>query len=61
MHRTGTSYEPSAIGHVSYDVLGPGHGRVSLRWVLAHLVEEIARHAGHADMLRELTDGQTGR
>ena len=39
----------------------PQHGRVSMRWVLAHLVEEIARHAGHADILRELTDGQTGR
>jgi uncharacterized damage-inducible protein DinB len=37
------------------------HGRVTLRWVLAHLVEEIARHAGHADILRELTDGVTGR
>jgi uncharacterized damage-inducible protein DinB len=37
------------------------HGRVTLRWVLAHLVEELARHAGHADILRELTDGSTGR
>jgi uncharacterized damage-inducible protein DinB len=34
---------------------------VSLRWVLMHLLEETARHAGHADILRELTDGQTGR
>jgi uncharacterized damage-inducible protein DinB len=34
---------------------------VSLRWVLAHLLEETARHAGHADILRELTDGRTGR
>lgn len=34
---------------------------VSLRWVLAHLLEETARHAGHADILRELTDGVTGR
>jgi uncharacterized damage-inducible protein DinB len=34
---------------------------VSLRWVLAHLLEETARHAGHADILRELTDGATGR
>ncbi len=32
-----------------------------LRWVLAHLVEEVARHAGHADILRELLDGATGR
>jgi hypothetical protein len=34
---------------------------VNLRWVLLHLLEETARHAGHADILRELTDGQTGR
>jgi uncharacterized damage-inducible protein DinB len=32
-----------------------------LRWVLAHLLEETARHAGHADILRELIDGATGR
>ena len=34
---------------------------VNLRWVLMHLLEETARHAGHADILRELTDGHTGR
>jgi uncharacterized damage-inducible protein DinB len=34
---------------------------VSLRWILAHLLEETARHAGHADILRELLDGTTGR
>jgi hypothetical protein len=34
---------------------------VSLRWVLAHMLEETARHAGHADILRELIDGSTGR
>jgi hypothetical protein len=34
---------------------------VDLRWVLAHLLEETARHAGHADILRELIDGATGR
>ena len=32
-----------------------------LRWVLAHLLQETARHAGHADILRELIDGHTGR
>jgi hypothetical protein len=32
----------------------------SLRWILLHLVEELARHAGHADLLREATDGVTG-
>ena len=39
----------------------PDGPQVNLRWVLAHLLEETARHAGHADILRELTDGQTGR
>jgi hypothetical protein len=34
---------------------------VNLRWVVAHLVEETARHAGHADIVRELLDGATGR
>jgi len=33
---------------------------VSLRWVLIHMVEETARHAGHADILRELIDGMAG-
>lgn len=32
----------------------------SLRWVLLHLVNETARHAGHADAVRELLDGTTG-
>ncbi|MEU7831044.1 MULTISPECIES: DinB family protein [unclassified Nonomuraea] len=36
-------------------------GRVpSLRWILFHLVEEYARHNGHADLLREAVDGRTG-
>ncbi|MBA3652613.1 MAG: DinB family protein [Actinobacteria bacterium] len=30
------------------------------RWVLLHLIEELARHAGHADILREAIDGRTG-
>jgi uncharacterized damage-inducible protein DinB len=34
---------------------------VNLRWVLMHLLEETARHAGYADILRELIDGSTGR
>jgi len=31
-----------------------------LRWVLLHMIEETARHAGHADLLREAIDGSTG-
>jgi len=33
---------------------------VSLRWVLLHMIEETARHAGHADIVRELIDATTG-
>lgn len=33
----------------------------TLRWVLAHMTSETARHAGHADILREQLDGTTGR
>lgn len=32
----------------------------TLRWVLLHMIEETARHAGHADILRESIDGATG-
>jgi uncharacterized damage-inducible protein DinB len=32
----------------------------SLRWVVVHMIEEYARHNGHADLLRESVDGQTG-
>jgi len=33
---------------------------VSLRWILVHMIEETARHVGHADLMREVTDGRTG-
>lgn len=33
---------------------------VTLRWVLIHLIEETARHAGHADIVRELIDAEAG-
>src|SRR5438128_197646 len=35
-------------------------GQVSLRWILVHMIEETARHAGHADIIREQIDGATG-
>ncbi len=37
-----------------------GQQNVSLRWVILHLINETARHAGHADAVRELLDGTTG-
>jgi uncharacterized damage-inducible protein DinB len=36
-------------------------GQLSLRWVLTHMVEEYARHIGHADLLRERIDGAVGQ
>ena len=38
----------------------PRMGLVSLRWIYVHMIEESARHVGHADILREQTDGATG-
>ncbi|MFM8894689.1 MAG: DUF664 domain-containing protein [Actinomycetales bacterium] len=32
----------------------------SLRWILVHMIEEYARHNGHADLIREAIDGQVG-
>lgn len=33
---------------------------VTLRWILSHMIEETARHVGHLDIIRELTDGTKG-
>lgn len=33
---------------------------VSMRWVLIHMLEDVLRHAGHMDIVRELIDGSTG-
>ncbi|MGC1238256.1 MAG: DinB family protein [Acidimicrobiales bacterium] len=39
----------------------PRRGRdVDLRWIYVHMIEEYARHCGHADLIRELIDGTTG-
>jgi len=44
------------------DVTGSGRrGPISLRWVLTHMIEEYARHNGHADLLRECIDGAAGQ
>ena len=48
---------------VSLDALAARdrHGEaVNLRWILVHMIEEYARHCGHADILRERIDGTTG-
>ncbi|MGP4088665.1 DinB family protein [Streptomyces sp. KR55] len=51
------------LDELTLDDLGspPWRGTtVSLRWVLVHMIEEVARHAGHMDIIRELLDGSTG-
>ncbi|MFF9088486.1 DinB family protein [Streptomyces sp. NPDC014991] len=48
-------------GAESLDVVGRhGDEEFSLRYVLTHMIEEYARHNGHADLLRERIDGTTG-
>jgi len=41
-------------------VAWPDGSSPSLRWIVVHMIEEYARHNGHADLLRESVDGQTG-
>ncbi|CAN5839484.1 DinB family protein [soil metagenome] len=53
-----------ALGHGGLDQLAkrtwPDGRDPSLRWILVHMIEEYARHNGHADILRESVDGLTG-
>src|SRR3954452_15155015 len=52
----------TAIGDLDTPVTGPVDGKhLTTRWVLTHMAHETARHAGHADILREQIDGATGR
>ena len=50
----------------AHDLDAPGStalhsvGEASLRWMLLHMLEETARHAGHLDLVREMLDGETG-
>jgi uncharacterized damage-inducible protein DinB len=50
----------AATGSLGTTSVDPRLGNVSLRWVLVHMIEEYARHNGHADLLREHLDGATG-
>ena len=57
------SNEVAAAHHLddSYiRVRGEWSARISLRWLLLHMIEEYARHNGHADLLREAIDGAVG-
>lgn len=52
-----------AVADVALDDVAarPGrHGPTNLRWILVHMIEEYARHCGHADLIREAIDGRVG-
>ena len=50
-----------AVSDIPLDQTFQGrNGEVSVRWVYIHMIEEYARHTGHADFLRERIDGITG-
>jgi uncharacterized damage-inducible protein DinB len=50
-----------ADGGLDHRAQRTSHGKhPSLRWIMVHMVEEYARHAGHADLIRESIDGTTG-
>ena len=53
--------DAAAAGHGLDDTfVSKRGGTLSLRWLYAHMIEEYARHNGHADLLREAIDGATG-
>jgi uncharacterized damage-inducible protein DinB len=53
--------EVAARHDLDHTFVRPGHDLTnSLRWVYVHMIEEYARHNGHADLLRERIDGTTG-
>lgn len=48
-------------GHLSeQEASHVGDQGISLRWIMVHMIEEYARHNGHADLIREQVDGVTG-
>jgi uncharacterized damage-inducible protein DinB len=54
-----TAYAHGGLGQVAQRKWSDGRAP-NLRWILVHMIEEYARHNGHADLLRESVDGATG-
>jgi hypothetical protein len=59
-YRAAYRHTNDVIRGVSLDDACAGETGYSVRWVVLHLIEETARHAGHADITRELIDGSVG-
>jgi uncharacterized protein DUF664 len=66
LHRRVAAHSDAVIDRLPLDAVGhvpwwpPGQSRVTLHGILVHTVAEAHRHAGHADILRELIDGASG-
>jgi hypothetical protein len=61
IYRANVERSRAAVAERGLDDVIPGSGKpTSLRWVYQHMIEEYARHNGHADLLRERLDGLTG-
>ena len=63
LYRTACERSRRALAEASLDDLLQNQNRsrdYNVRWVLVHMIEETARHAGHADILREMIDGTIG-
>jgi uncharacterized damage-inducible protein DinB len=56
---TAAALADGGLGQLAKRTWPDGHAP-SLRWILCHMIEEYARHNGHADLLRESVDGETG-
>jgi len=62
-YETAVGVANGIINRYDLDHVGKSDGRNppgSLRWVMVHMIEETARHAGHLDIIREQLDGSTG-
>ena len=60
--RREVAHAETVAAEVDLDATFPHHdGDVAARDVLVHMIEEYARHCGHADLLRECVDGRTGQ
>jgi len=66
LHRAAAAHADATIAALDLDAPGlvpwwsPGRRQVTLQQILVHVLAETARHAGHADVLRELLDGRAG-
>jgi len=58
-YQTSVARSRAAVAGRSLDEVSPGED-YTLRWIYLHMIEEYARHNGHADILRERIDGATG-